>query len=101
MPSGNQIPIGLDPDEYVPCGCLWEEAMVELWAVGNGTWTQRQNNGKIAKMARHVRTAMRDSIALLLGVNVITYDSLTRRARQTAGLQGRADTGVQQWPQSS
>lgn len=28
MPTGGDIPIGLDPEDLVPCGCAWEHAMV-------------------------------------------------------------------------
>lgn len=48
MPNGNEIPIGLDQHDVLPCGCRWSYALVELWVVGVGLWDQRQNNGKIA-----------------------------------------------------
>lgn len=48
MPSDGNIPLGLDPIDLMPCGCAWADAMVELWAILQGIWTQRQTNNKIA-----------------------------------------------------
>jgi hypothetical protein len=40
MPHGaGGIPIGLDQFDVLPCGCAYEEARFEQWAVGMGVWT--------------------------------------------------------------
>ena len=40
MPHGaGGIPIGLDQLDVLPCGCAYEEARFEQWAIGMGVWT--------------------------------------------------------------
>jgi len=41
-PRPAEVPIGLDVEDLLPCGCTEEAALFEAWAIGFGIWTQTQ-----------------------------------------------------------
>ena len=59
MPSGNQIPIGIEDRDTVPCGCAWEDAMVEGWLVLNDVWDIRQPGNGRPQVSLHLRLKRR------------------------------------------
>ena len=33
MPKGENVPLGLDEPDFLPCGCSYQESMLEQWMV--------------------------------------------------------------------
>ena len=43
MPEEADIPLGLDAEDLVPCGCLYEEAILEEFLVVKGVWDPQRD----------------------------------------------------------
>lgn len=69
MPVGMNIPLGLDANDVMPCGCEWEDAMVELWTINTGINNALQpGNGRIATLGRDHRSILTSTTRHLLGL---------------------------------
>lgn len=68
-------PIVRNP-RIMPCGCEYEEAMMEQWAVGIGLWCHTAESNKIVAMGRHTREDFVQIVRLLTGGGRLTWQKV-------------------------
>ncbi|KAH8726039.1 hypothetical protein GQ44DRAFT_706314 [Phaeosphaeriaceae sp. PMI808] len=82
-PSNDLIPIGLDPEDCLPCGCLFRKAIVEeLLLLKN--YKPLTNNEKDTVIPVDIMTKFADFVCNVMGVNGNNYENLLDRKLQAA-----------------
>ena len=65
MPAVPQV--GQNGVQRMPCGCEYEEALFEQWAIGASLWANLTPNGSIFQMGNAFRESMVYIVKVLMG----------------------------------